>query len=190
MQLAQIESLLSQHPDWSRYKLSCELALLWEWRTASGQLKDMAARTLLLKLHKQGWIQLGMTFLRPWIDTTEDVPYPLEVKTRKLTHLAAEHGFVNPFPHRAVTDVLTTLRILSFYSTEEVERYAKAESKTLVANFERDDPEFEVKKDAVKRNGYRWTGAPEYQWKKSIKDFQVEEECAILAQGEIKVSVT
>ena len=58
VQLAQIESLLSQHPDWSRYKLSCELALLWEWRTASGQLKDMAARTLLLKLHKQGWIQL------------------------------------------------------------------------------------------------------------------------------------
>lgn len=57
-QLAEIESLLSQHPDWSRYKLSRELALRWNWRTASGQLKDMAARTLLLKLHQQEWIRL------------------------------------------------------------------------------------------------------------------------------------
>ena len=58
VQLAQIQSLLSQHPDWSRYKLSRELALQWDWRTARGQLKDMAARTLLLKLHQQGWIEL------------------------------------------------------------------------------------------------------------------------------------
>jgi len=57
-QLAQIQSLLRQNPDWSRYKLSRELALLWEWRTANGQLKDMAARTLLLKLHQQERIQL------------------------------------------------------------------------------------------------------------------------------------
>lgn len=57
-QLAQIQSLLRQHPQWSRYKLSRQLALEWDWRTANGQLKDMAARTLLLKLHEQGWIQL------------------------------------------------------------------------------------------------------------------------------------
>ena len=57
-QLAQIESLLGQSPQPSRYQLSRQLATLWNWRTASGQLKDMAARTLLLKLHKQGWIRL------------------------------------------------------------------------------------------------------------------------------------
>jgi hypothetical protein len=58
VELAQIQSLLCQHPNWSRYKLSRELASLWHWRSASGQLKDMAARTLLLKLDQQGWIQL------------------------------------------------------------------------------------------------------------------------------------
>lgn len=57
-QLAEIQSLLVQAPQWSRYKLSRELALRWNWRTAGGQLKDMACRALLLKLQQRGWIQL------------------------------------------------------------------------------------------------------------------------------------
>jgi len=56
--LAQIQALLRQQRDWSRYRLSRELAQLWDWRTPQGQLKDMAARTLLLKLHGLGWIEL------------------------------------------------------------------------------------------------------------------------------------
>jgi Druantia protein DruA len=57
-QLAAIEDLLERHPESSRYELSRRLATLWNWRTASGQLKDMAARSLLLKLQEQGWIKL------------------------------------------------------------------------------------------------------------------------------------
>jgi hypothetical protein len=57
-QLANVQDLLKAHPDSSRYELSRRLATLWNWRTASGQLKDMAARTLLLKLQAQGWIEL------------------------------------------------------------------------------------------------------------------------------------
>jgi hypothetical protein len=57
-QLAQVQALLGQNGGWSRYRLSRELARRWNWRTAQGQLKDMAARTLLLKLQEQGWIQL------------------------------------------------------------------------------------------------------------------------------------
>jgi len=56
--LAQITSLLREYPAASRYALSRRLAQLWDWRTASGQLKDMAARTLLLKLQRQGLIRL------------------------------------------------------------------------------------------------------------------------------------
>lgn len=56
--LAQIQGLIGQNRAWSRYRLSRELARLWDWRTPQGQLKDMAARTLLLKLHEQGWIEL------------------------------------------------------------------------------------------------------------------------------------
>lgn len=56
--LAQVKGLLAAHPDWSRYRLSRELARRWQWRSAAGQLKDMAARSLLLKLEQRGWITL------------------------------------------------------------------------------------------------------------------------------------
>jgi len=57
-QLAQIEALIASDHNWSRYRLSRELARIWDWRTSRGQLKDMAARTLLLKMQQQGWIEL------------------------------------------------------------------------------------------------------------------------------------
>lgn len=56
--LAQIQALIASQGGWSRYRLSRELARLWDWRTPQGQLKDMAARTLLLKLQQAGWIEL------------------------------------------------------------------------------------------------------------------------------------
>ena len=57
-ELAQIHALLREQPTWSRYQLSRELARRWQWRTAAGLLKDMAARTLLLKLEQRGCLQL------------------------------------------------------------------------------------------------------------------------------------
>src|ERR1700709_819719 len=57
-QLAQVRALIVENDGWSRYRLSRELARLWDWRTPHGQLKDMAARTLMLKLQAQGWLEL------------------------------------------------------------------------------------------------------------------------------------
>jgi Domain of unknown function (DUF4338) len=57
-QLSEVTALIADHPGWSRYRLSCELAQQWQWRNGAGQLKDMAARTLLLKLEQRGLIQL------------------------------------------------------------------------------------------------------------------------------------
>jgi len=57
-ELAQVKELLAAQPGWSRWRLSQQLARQWEWRSASGQLKDMAARTLLLKMEQRGWIVL------------------------------------------------------------------------------------------------------------------------------------
>ena len=47
-----IQRLLVEHPDWGRTRLSEELCSLWDWRNANGRIKDMAARTLLLKLER------------------------------------------------------------------------------------------------------------------------------------------
>ena len=57
-ELAQVRALLAEHRDWSRRRISEHLARLWDWRNPAGQLKDMAARTLLLKLEQRGEIVL------------------------------------------------------------------------------------------------------------------------------------
>jgi hypothetical protein len=56
--LLQIRRLLADHPSWHRTRLSRELCALWGWRNAAGRPKDMACRTLLLKLESGGVIRL------------------------------------------------------------------------------------------------------------------------------------
>ena len=53
-----VRRLLAGNPGASRYKLSQLLCQGWDWRDPKGQLKDMAARSLLLKLADRGWITL------------------------------------------------------------------------------------------------------------------------------------
>lgn len=56
--LSLIQGLLSEHPDWGRSRLSVALCEQWNWRAANGQLKDMACRSLLLRLERAGAIRL------------------------------------------------------------------------------------------------------------------------------------
>ena len=42
----------------NRTRLSRELCAVWNWRNGIGQLKDMACRTLLLKLEARGYLRL------------------------------------------------------------------------------------------------------------------------------------
>jgi hypothetical protein len=53
-----IRGLIGSHPRWSRWRISKELAGQWNWHNGAGQLKDMAARSLLLKLNERQLIQL------------------------------------------------------------------------------------------------------------------------------------
>jgi hypothetical protein len=62
---ARIRELIAGNPDWSRRRLSQSLAEEWDWRNARGQLKDMATRTLLLKLEARGLIQLPPRWQTP-----------------------------------------------------------------------------------------------------------------------------
>ena len=55
---ATIEELIATHPGWSRRRLSQQLCVQWNWRNAAGQIKDMAARSLLVKLQERGLIGL------------------------------------------------------------------------------------------------------------------------------------
>ena len=93
LERAQVRALLTEHPDWSRYRLSRQLATLWDWRNPVGQLKDMAARTLLLKLEQRGWITLpacrwaSPNRMRHKPRPTLEVPAPALPITEALTEL-------------------------------------------------------------------------------------------------------
>ncbi len=109
-----------------------------------------------------------------WLDTAEDIPFAKEPGSRKLTHLAAEHGFLNPFSHRAVFDALTSLRLLSCYPIADVIAYADAPSCVVRAEVSFDD------KDLAKARHYQWErvghhGPAAYpkQWVKRIKTHQL-----------------
>ena len=56
--IERIRGLIAENPEWSRRRISEALASAWDWRNGRGQLKDMAARTLLVKLEARGLIQL------------------------------------------------------------------------------------------------------------------------------------
>jgi hypothetical protein len=56
--LEELRQWVGDNPHWSRWRLSRELATRWQWRNVAGQLKDMAARTLLVKLQQRGLIEL------------------------------------------------------------------------------------------------------------------------------------
>jgi hypothetical protein len=57
-ELQGLRQWVGENPHWSRWRLSRELATRWDWRNGAGVLKDMAARTLLVKLAQRGLIRL------------------------------------------------------------------------------------------------------------------------------------
>ena len=62
--IGSIRALRAEHPDWSRQQLSVHLAQAWQWRNEAGRLKDMAVRTLMLKLQARGLIDLPAPLTR------------------------------------------------------------------------------------------------------------------------------
>src|SRR5215217_18387 len=57
-ELENLRQWVGEHQDWSRRRLSRELATRWGWCNGAGVLKDMATRTLLGKLHQRGLVEL------------------------------------------------------------------------------------------------------------------------------------
>jgi hypothetical protein len=53
-----IRKLIGEHPQASRRQLSKLLCQAWNWVQANGALRDMVCRGLMLKLHREGLIEL------------------------------------------------------------------------------------------------------------------------------------
>lgn len=57
-EVALVRQIIADHPDWSRNQIALALAEAWNWRTATGRLKNFAGSSLLIKLEKHGLIRL------------------------------------------------------------------------------------------------------------------------------------
>jgi hypothetical protein len=58
VEIGLMNNLMAEHSGWGRTRLSEELCRCWIWRNGQGRLKDMAARRLLLKLERRGFVKL------------------------------------------------------------------------------------------------------------------------------------
>lgn len=105
---------------------------------------------------------------KPWIDTSCDVDYPPHITTRRLSHLAADHAFLNPFAHRALFDVMTMLNVMSRYDFKQVLEWSRSPTVEIKA-----DSTFQ-QKELVKKQNYRWDNERKI-WHKSIKSFQLDD---------------
>lgn len=104
---------------------------------------------------------------KPWICTVNDVAYPKRFRSRALVALAGEHGFANPFAHRAVTDVLTMFRVLSHYDINEVVKASVAVKLEVTALVSFDD------RQKAKDLGFKWNNEHK-KWKKIMRQDQFD----------------
>src|SRR5271154_2424928 len=65
-----------------------------------------------------------------WIDTKTDIEISPRDSTR-LVYMAADNGFLNPFPHRAMFDVMTMLKILDKQNIDQVMEMAASPTVTV-----------------------------------------------------------
>lgn len=90
-------------------------------------------------------------------------------KTRALNYLAADHGFVNPFAHRALFDCATTFRIVA-PRLKELMEYSFLREYRISATGAAFDT-----KDLLKANDYRWD-AEKRVWSKDVFEDRIQSE--------------
>ena len=57
-EINQIRSLIKQHPEFNRLRLSKEVCQMFQWLKPDGNLKDMSCRVAMLRMQKDGMIVL------------------------------------------------------------------------------------------------------------------------------------
>ena len=102
-----------------------------------------------------------------WVDTYLDIEYPKNITTRKLTYLAAEHGIVNTYAHRALFDVLTMLNVFKNYDVDDVIARSKSPKISAIAQVSYDD------RDKAKNMGFHWNREKKV-WFKEMKECDLQ----------------
>jgi DNA polymerase-3 subunit epsilon len=118
---------------------------------------------------------------KPWIDTLNDIEFPSKINGRSMALLEHGHGFVNPFPHRAMTDVLSMLKIASQYPLTRMVKLATSPMVTIAASLsapnwkdQEDVERFNKIKNKVARSRFRWNPSDK-TWIKTIHQVLIDE---------------
>ncbi len=116
-----------------------------------------------------------------WIDSIRDIEFPRKIKVRALSQLEHAHGFVNPFPHRALSDVFSMLKIAAHYNLDRMVELAKSplvtiEAKLPTPNWK--DPiqmkQFNAEKHKVSRAKFKWNPSNK-TWTKIVHQIRLDE---------------
>ena len=100
-----------------------------------------------------------------WADTMTDIP---GVKGEQLVTMAAKHGFVNLFPHSALADCQTVVKLVSGYDIDKI--IERAKSPTVVVQSHQGRHE----NDLVKKLQFRWNPDRKIWWK-AVKEMDIEQ---------------
>ena len=119
--------------------------------------------------------QLGWLFKNiVWIDTAADAVYPADCRATNLLYLSAYYGFLNPFPHAALYDVASMLKILDYLDVAAVAERAKSPWCIVSADVGYDN------RQLAKDRRYYWEtfGSQTFPktWVKKIKEMDLEKE--------------
>lgn len=96
---------------------------------------------------------------KPWIDLYQDLPW--QVPVGKLSHVAADHGILNLFPHSAMADAQTVLAIAGKYDPELL--LSRAQSPVVVLQARQDRASNDLVKQAPFK--FRWNPANKIWWR-------------------------
>jgi hypothetical protein len=125
-QLQDLRQWVGANPHWSRWRLSRELAARWDWRNGAGVLKDMSARTMLVKLAQRGLLTLPQRRqvptnrmrcpARPVIEWTERCQ-PITGALAQLEPLSLQEVSGEPAGRTFIKEALACFHYLGFGGT-------------------------------------------------------------------------
>jgi len=103
----------------------------------------------------------------PILDTKIDLPLAYKPKSTSLSYMAADHGFLNPFAHRALFDVLTCGILIQRYPLQDMLAIINSPLVKVRAVVSYDN------RAKASSRGFYWDAAQKL-WLKDIRECHVE----------------
>lgn len=103
-----------------------------------------------------------------WLDSLTDIEYPATCSHKNMTYLQGFYKVVNPFAHRAVTDVLTMLTIVDKnFVWDDIIEISHSPTTRFIAEVDYHN------RDVAKDAGFKWDAAKRI-WFKDMKQIFID----------------